>query len=805
MDERTFAAAVGDWLRATDTPLPDADANVHAAVARAGRTRQSARRHWAVSSLGTSVRIRRDEGRSLLLPLVAALALLLVIGSAAFALLLQEADRRLAEPIAASGPDGISWQTGRVELRAEAFRLEADGRTFTMIDTPLRIETDEDALSMVVSWSEDGSDLVVSVRFGYLAYDDEGGIPAWWLAEATAEIDGQVSRSAGPFLKTPVDETYRGDVELELGSGPGAVTLAFEDLSVAVQPPPEPPWWRGAAVLGIPIPDVVGDLVGPLLPEPDWSEPASQARHDPVMRASIPIGQVVLSGKLRGDGVFIITKNPGHRTEGVTDVAVGPGGIVWVAMRDGAVYRLGERDSVARASDAGPTELTRIEALADGSLLGYSGLAAWRLADGAWSPLPASGETGTERYDTVPEALERLGGSSPSDFVVGGITPDGIIWGHGVSSKRVQAILPDAQRPPGPVASSAVVDPALATVVGGLAVTGERLEQGVIRLTGADGRVIEGVKDVIIDGQGEVWVARHRDLFVPGRPERFGAEDGGPDWIDRLSLDPQGALVVSGDGYWRFRDGRWTDLSAPVRGLGTVDRQGKQKIGGYTVAGVDGDGRLWGIDGEGALAHWDDGGWVRGELSAIFPSRWPGDTQGTAYWPASIDPGSDVWVQLPQPRLAHFDGTTWSELHLDMAAVAGDPDAAVVRFLPTRGSTAWLLAATDGDGEREIDRVVRYTDGSSTPYSIDAIIEPLGLEAWQLTDIPRVARDGHSVIIPILRPDGQVDVVFDGATVTTVGPLPSDFTSTVLAPDGSVWGIGPDGTLLVLAASEAGG
>ena len=789
MDERTFAAAVGDWLQATDAPLPDADANVHAAVARAARTPQSAPRRGPIRIQRTRMRDGYDGGRSILVTLVAAVAVMLVVGSVALKLMLEETERQQTEPIAASGPDGIDWRTERVDLRADAFRLEADGRTFTMAGTPLRIETDEDALSMAISWTEDGSDLAVSIGFGYLGddrADSDGG--AWWVAEAGAELDGETFRSAGPFLKTPLGEAYRGDVELELGAGPTAITLAFDGLDLTVQPPPEPPWWRGAGFLGFPIPD----FIGPLLPGPAKSEPTPETRTEPTSRAYVPFGEVMLSGKLRPSGVFRVTSDDaGHTTHGVADVAVGPGGAVWVALRDGAIYRLGERGSVAPDSHHTPVKPTRIEALADGGLLGYSKGAAWRLVDGSWNQLPDRAAQGVERYDTRAEALDHLDGSPPPGFLVGGIAPDGTIWGHGETSERVEAILPDTPRPPRSVGFSAIVDPALATVVGGMAVTGERLEQGVIRVTSAEGQVIEDVKDVVVDGQGDVWVAHQRELLGPGRPERIADGDGGPGWIDRLSLDGQGRLVVSGDGYWRLQDGSWTDLSAPIRGLGTVDALGRQTVDGVVVAGVDGDRKLWGVDDGNLLARWADDGWVRYELPVLFPSRSPQAATGPASLQASIDPGGDVWVQLPHPRLARFDGTKWSELDIDMATVVGDPDARLVAFMPTRGSTAWLFARAD-DGEAVVDYVARYADGSWTPYRVDAIVGRLGGGTWKLAGEPRSASDGRSVVIPILQADGEVDIVFDGAKVTMVGPLPSDFTWTAIGQDGSIWGIGPE-------------
>jgi hypothetical protein len=64
---------------------------------------------------------------------------------------------------------------------------------------------------------------------------------------------------------------------------------------------------------------------------------------------------------------------------------------------------------------------------------------------------------------------------------------------------------------------------------------------------------------------------------------------------------------------------------------------------------------------------------------------------------------------------------------------------------------------------------------------------------------------GRTVIIPILGANGEVDVVFDGARAKVVGPLPFDFTWRAIAADGSTWGIGPHGTLLVLPASETDG
>jgi hypothetical protein len=767
MDERTFSAAVADWLTATDAPLPDAEANVQAALARVRETGRS-RWRWSPSRSGSP---RRGHAAPSLVPaLLAALALLLVASATALVLLLGDADGPrppAATPVAVSGPDGLHWQSGRVDLRAEGLRLEVGERVFTSIGRPIEADgIDDDSTAILASWTEDGIPISIWLRAGTTA----DGFVHWWLEEVQVHVDGRTFRAVGPFFGSPWGAAFEDDVALTLHGDDGEATLTLDGLELTIAPPAPRPWWDGAEIFGIPIPDVIG----PLLPEPAGEDErlASEAALRDQTWTDYPLGGVLLDGGV----VRVTTDGAGNSLDDIVDVAIERSYRIWVAGQR-HVVRLSEPFS--RVSlDEGAGIIRRLEVTEDRRLIVHAdGL--WELVGGEWSPLSDADYAGLQLVDTVPDAMDQLGGSVPAGFVVDGIVSDGTVWGHGEGLDRLLLVPP--------FAPLAVLDPSVTVTVGDATLEGELLEGGAIRITGNGGQPLHGVIDIGFDDEGTAWVSRGSEVLALGRPERFDP----PEWLGDLREATDGSIVVSGSDYWRIGDGSMHPISVPP----PEDRP--------AASVLDLEGTFWTREGRGRVrARWDGDSWVRYGLEDIFPSL--ADAQGgTLVKPNRLD----GWGRLafaPSFALASwFDGDSWQELDADVARLVGDPRVRMQTHWIGEDDALWLLAGYNGS----LTHVLRLSEGTWSTHRVEDLARRAGIEGVLAPPSGGVwfqrAPDGRSIMLGFLEDGQERPIVFDGQTVTRVPPLPRGFEWLATSDDGSIWGNSPGGGLTVIPGSAA--
>jgi hypothetical protein len=768
MDERTFSAAVADWLKVTDAPLPDAEANVQAALVR---VRETGRSRWRWPSWRSGSPRRGHAAPSLVPALLAALALLLVASATALVLLLGDADGPrppAATPVAVSGPDGLHWQSGRVDLHAEGLRLEVGERVFTSIGRPIEADgIDDDSTAIVANWTEDGIPISIELAMGTTA----SGFVHWWVEEIRVHVDGRTFRAVGPFFGSPWGAAFEGDVALTLHGDDGEATLTLDGLELSMAPPAPRPWWDGADVFGIPIPD----FIGPLLPEPAGEDErlASEAALREQTWADYPLG-----GTLLDDGVvWVTTDRVGNTLDDVVDVAIERFGDTWVAG-ERHVFRLGVLDSRVALDERAGT-IRRLEVTEDRRLIVHAdGL--WELVGGEWSPLSDADYAGLQLVDTVPDAMDQLGGSVPAGFVVDGIVSDGTVWGHGEGLDRLLLVPP--------FAPLALLDPSVTVTVGDATLEGELLEGGAIRITGNGGQPLYGVMDIDFDDEGAVWVARGSELLALGGPQRLD----GPGWLSDLRRATDGSILVPGSPYWRLDDGSMHRVRVPPL------------EDGLRFSGVDLEGTFWAREGRGRVrARWDGDCWVRYGLEDIFPSL--SDAEGgTLVKPNRVD----GWGRLafaPSFGLASwFDGESWHELDADVVRLVGDPGVRKQRHWIGEDDALWLLAGHD-DGNPT--QVLRLSDGRWSTHRVEDLAGRAGIDGVLAPPSGRggilPARDGRSIMLRFLEDGQERPIVFDGQTVTRVPPLPRDFEWLATSDDGSIWGNSPGGGLTVIPGAAA--
>jgi hypothetical protein len=778
MDERTFSTAVADWLTATDAPLPDAEANVQAALVR---VRETGRSRWRWPSWRSGSPRRGHAAPSLVPALLAALALLLVASATALLLLLGDADGPrppAATPMAVSGPDGLHWQTERIDLRAEGLRLEAGERVFTSVGRPIELETIDtrDArLLIVANWTEDGIPISIELAMGTTV----GGFVHWWAEEIRADIDGRPFRAVGPFFLSPWAVAFEGDVALTLQGDDGEATLALDGLELTMAPPVPEPWWEGAHIFGIPIPD----FIGPILPEPAGEDERlawEAARRDQTW-ADYPLGGTLLDGGV----VWVTIDSAGNTLDDVVDVAIGRSGDTWVAG-ERHVFQLGVLDSRVSLDERAGTirriEVTEDRRREDRRLIVHAdGL--WELADGEWSQLSEADYAGLELVDTVPDAMEQLEGSIPAGFVVDGMQWDGTVWGHGEELDRVLLIPP--------VAPLAVLDPSVTVSVGDATLPGELLEGGAIRITGNGGQPLYGVMDIVVDAGGTVWFTRGDEVLALGHPEPFGASDGS-EWFEDLGEASDGGILVSGSRYWRLEDGSLHPISVPPL------------EDGLRFSGVDLEGTFWAREGRGRVrARWDGDSWVRYGLEDIFPSL--SDAEGgTLVNPNRLDGWGRLAFAPPFGLASWFDGESWHELDADAADLVGDPSVRMQTHWIGEDHALWLRAGPDDDSPTH---VLRLSEGTWSTHRVEDLAGRAGIDGMLAPPSGRggilPARDGRSIMLRLLEDGQELPIVFDGQTVTRVPPLPRGFEWLATSDDGSIWGNSPGGGLTVIPGSAA--
>ena len=147
-----------------------------------------------------------------------------------------------AAPSASPTP-AIHWTTPVVHLSAEAFSVEANDLVFTTEGTEPQVRSDPggpDYWTLEVEWTEQDLEQRLFMYFGSDGSD-------WWVDEIRTR-DGydpaEWIYAYGPFFKTPLGETYEGDVRIDLvGSGrpgdesnrvPGVLTI--EGMRLAPTP-----------------------------------------------------------------------------------------------------------------------------------------------------------------------------------------------------------------------------------------------------------------------------------------------------------------------------------------------------------------------------------------------------------------------------------------------------------------------------------------------------------------------------------------------------------------------------------------
>lgn len=165
----------------------------------------------------------------------AAIGLALVFVTAVVALGLSVTQ---APGIGAKPPDApaIAWHDGAITLTAASVTIEAGGHVFDAPQTSLSVHSDPgDAAyrTLELEWNAGGHEMRLSFYF------KADGVN-WWASQIRT-YDGQPTPDwiyyRGPLLKTPIGQTYRGDLDLDSSEGkvPGHLTVTGMSLS-AFQP-----------------------------------------------------------------------------------------------------------------------------------------------------------------------------------------------------------------------------------------------------------------------------------------------------------------------------------------------------------------------------------------------------------------------------------------------------------------------------------------------------------------------------------------------------------------------------------------
>ncbi|HWS48383.1 MAG TPA: hypothetical protein VN636_21140 [Acidimicrobiia bacterium] len=177
---------------------------------------------------------RRRTGRGIaaVAAVAAAAVLVAVLGSG-------ERTTRVSTGARAGNPLGtpgtaVSWETNQVELHADAFRIDADGKRFTAQNAHVEVFGDPgDAhyQTLELRWTEHAVEMRLSI---YFASDAN----RWWATQI-ATYDGTAPGGwisyAGHFFATPLLATYTGNLDLRSGTA----ALHFTNLRLrAFRPSP---------------------------------------------------------------------------------------------------------------------------------------------------------------------------------------------------------------------------------------------------------------------------------------------------------------------------------------------------------------------------------------------------------------------------------------------------------------------------------------------------------------------------------------------------------------------------------------
>lgn len=187
----------------------------------------------------------------------------------------------------------VAWSTPYAALTADDFAIDAGGRRFTAANAQVAIHSDPgDATyrTLELSWTEQGVEMRL---FLYFAADAR----EWWVTEIRTYDGLPNTRGSnwiyydGPFFRTPLGQTYRGDVDLKStrsdNGARGHLTISglrLQAFSAGASDAPRP--IQTATPVGSPVPcpsgarcvsvdTVLQPVGGPILasPEPGTSTP----------------------------------------------------------------------------------------------------------------------------------------------------------------------------------------------------------------------------------------------------------------------------------------------------------------------------------------------------------------------------------------------------------------------------------------------------------------------------------------------------------------------------------------------------
>jgi len=348
---------------------------------------------------------------------------------------------------------------------------------------------------------------------------------------------------------------------------------------------------------------------------------------------------------------------------------------------------------------------------------------------------------------------------------------------------------------PQPTRAPATPEPMGVTVVaqaGGLTLTGELLDNGVVRIVddGA-GNKLEPVVSVALAPDGTLWVARHKAILALGRPGEVKIAAGAPQGkIERIEANADGSLTVYADGVWRLHDRDWTLLEpAPPDGWFYDQDEGRSSL-------QLPDGSVWRLPaprewieyeqavGADTLDLRSEDRWTSFTMEEVFPitrAQFP-DMWISPRLVPPIAPGGGLWVSS-QRSLSRSDGQSWTEVAPDKLATLSGAPVLVKDVLLDAHGTLWVLAhgAEKGADRARVQRLLRLADGAWETIPLD---EGLPWEATRKRFYGLDPTDSGGVIL--LEQDKKADYRYDGSGLVRIpAPGPHD---TVTMTDGSVFG-----------------
>jgi hypothetical protein len=124
--------------------------------------------------------------------------------------------------------------SNRVTLAATAYKVVADGKTFTTQGTPVEVHGDpggSDYWTIELAWHEQGVEQRMNMYFASDGND-------WWVSEIrlyNGKAEGDWITWTGEFFKTPVGKPYVGDVNLVDKASGGSLTITNMELTTTAK------------------------------------------------------------------------------------------------------------------------------------------------------------------------------------------------------------------------------------------------------------------------------------------------------------------------------------------------------------------------------------------------------------------------------------------------------------------------------------------------------------------------------------------------------------------------------------------